>query len=80
MYTITVVERDYSINDPDTRDRYIGTVCRSMEEARELVYAHHHRGCDYNTVYVNNGTNYVEINGETGEMVAEYFVRILTDM
>ena len=79
MMTIVVIERDYSIRDEDLRDRYIGAPCRSFEEARELVYAHHHYGGDYNTSYVNNGTNYIEISGETGEILAEYFVRLIVE-
>ena len=43
MDIIVVVERDYSLANPDMRDRYIGgTVCRSFESARELVFAHQH--------------------------------------
>lgn len=79
MKAISVIMRDYSVKDPDMRDRYIGAVCQTFEEAREVVYGHHHWGCDYNTEYVNNGTNYIEINGETGEIVAEYFVRLVVD-
>lgn len=80
MQTIIVIERNYSYTDPDLRDRYLGVPCHGFEEARELVYAHHHRGCDYNTIYVNNGVDYIETNGETGEIVAEYFVRLLVDV
>lgn len=79
MMTIVVIERDYSVKDPDLRDRYIGAPCRTFEEARELVYAHHHWSGDYNTSYVENGTNYIEVSGDTGEVLAEYFVRLVTE-
>lgn len=77
---IVVVMRDNSEVDPDMRDKYIGGVCRSFEEAREVVYGHRHWCCDYHCNYVENGINYAEINGETGEIVAEYFVRQVVDM
>lgn len=75
---ITIVMRDYSVKDPYSRMRYIGAPCLTFEEAREVVYGHHHWGCDFHTSYVDNGTDYIEINGETGELVAEYFVRVAT--
>lgn len=77
MYTISVIMRDNSIADPYSRDRYLSTVpCHSFEEARELVYSNRHYNCDFSTSYVNNGLNYAEVNSETGELVAEYFVQI----
>lgn len=78
MKTIVVIERDYSIKNPELQDRYIGTPCHTFEEARELVYAHRHWNGDYDTNYIENGTNYIEISGETGEVLAEYFVRLVT--
>lgn len=78
MNIIVVVMRDYSISNPDMRDRYIGTVCRSFEEARELVFAHQHsRYSNYEINYVENGTDYIEISSSTGEVYAEFFVRII---
>lgn len=77
MSIIVVVERDYRIADPDLRDRYIGGVCRTFEEARELVYAHRCRDCDISASYINNGTDYAMYDAETGELVAQYFVRLI---
>ena len=79
MKTVMVIGRDYSVKNPNMRDRYIGSPCRTFEEARELVYAHRHWNGDYNASYVENGVNYVEISGETGEVLAEYFVRLLVN-
>lgn len=79
MNIIVVVERDYSLVDPDMRDRYIGgTVCRSFEAARELVFAHQHsRRSNYEINYVENGVDYIEISSTTGEIFAEFFVRLI---
>lgn len=74
---IVIVERTFDFSDPDLCKRYIGAPCHTFEEARELVYAHRRRGCDFFTSYVNNGTDYAEIDAETGEVVAEYYVRLI---
>ena len=80
MRTIVVLERDYTVADEDMRDRYIGgSPCRSFDGARELVFAHHHSGCNWSISYMNNGMLYAEISQETGELVAEYFVQLVTD-
>lgn len=77
MSIIIVIERDYRISDPDMRDRYVGSVCHTFEEARKLVYAHRCCDCDISVCYVNNGTDYAVSNAETGELVCEYFVRLI---
>lgn len=75
MSIITVVERDYAIADPDSRDRYIGCPCRTYEEARELCFAHMGRHTELiATEYVNNGVVYAEVSTKTGEIVKEFFV------
>ena len=78
--TVIVIERDFSYVDCDLQYHYIGAPCHSFEEARELVYAHRQRNCDFQVSYVNNDPNYVEINAETGEIVAEYYVRLMVDI
>lgn len=77
MDIIIIVERDYSYRDPDMCDRYVGGVCHTFEEAREVVYNHRRWGCDLSASYVNNGIDYVAVNGETGELEAQYFVRLI---
>lgn len=75
---LCVIERNYRISNPDARDRYIGgSPCVSYDSARELVYAHCERGNDISVSYVENGTDYNEIDRETGELVKMYFVRHL---
>ena len=37
--TISVIERNYKLPQ-DFRERYIGSPCKSWEEARELACAH----------------------------------------
>ena len=78
MQIITVVERDFRLCE-DCRDRYIGgTPCVSFEGARELVYAHRERGNDISVEnYIENGTVYAETSAETGEIVKEYYVKLL---
>lgn len=75
---LCVIERDNRIYNPDARERYIGgSPCMSFDAARELVYAHCEWGHDVSVSYVNNGTNYNEIDRETGEVVKEYYVRLI---
>ena len=75
---IAVVEHDYSIANPDFRDRYIGAPCRSFDEARELCAAHLSRRNELQVVdYIDNGVHYAETDWETGEVVKEYFVRAI---
>lgn len=77
MYII-VIERDYSIALADWRDRMIGGVCHSFEEARELVCAHLGYHKDLHVSYVENGTDYNEMDPETGEILKSWFVRIVS--
>ncbi len=78
---ICVIERDNRIYNPDARDRFIGgSPCISFDGARELVYAHCEWGNEIFPVYVDNGTNYREVVRETGEVVKEYFVRIVPNI
>ncbi len=75
---LCVIERDNRIYNPDARDRYIGgSPCVSYDGARELVCAHCEYGHDISVSYVEDGTDYNEIDRETGEVVKEYFVRQL---
>lgn len=75
---ICVIEHDNRIYNPDARDRYIGgSPCVSYDGARELVCAHVERGHDISMHYVEDGTDYNEIDRETGEIVKEYYVRQL---
>lgn len=76
-----VIERDNRIYNPDARDRYIGgSPCISYGGARELVSAHCEWGHDLFPSYVENGTNYAEVDRETGEVVKEYYVRQVMDI
>ena len=75
MLLINVIERNYAITNPDFQCRYIGSPCRNFDEARELVAAH----CEHNhdisvDHYIDNGTFYMEIDRDTGELMKEYFV------
>jgi hypothetical protein len=76
---IAVIERDNSVSNPYFRDRYIGSPCQSFDEARELCCAH----LGYNSEleihsFIDDGTHYVEISRETGEILKEFFVRRLS--
>jgi len=75
--TLCVIERNYEIANPDNRDRYFGAPCLSWEEASELVYANIGSREKVDVSYVQNGTNYAVIDMETGEVLREYFVRLV---
>ena len=76
---IAVVERDYSIADPDFRDRYIGAPCRGFDEARELCAAHlGYKNELYAVEFITNGIKYAEIDHETGEILKEFFVQAVS--
>ncbi len=73
---IAVVERDYAIVNEDFRDRYIGSPCRSYDEARELCAAHCGRHSELAIMeYVDNGTVYAEVSEETGELLKHFYVQ-----
>ena len=75
---IAVIERDYSVANPDFRDRYIGSPCQSYDEARELCAAHLNYHNDLvTTQYIDSGVYYAEIDHETGEILKEFFVRAI---
>lgn len=75
---IAVVERDYSVANPDFRDRYIGSPCQSYDEARELCAAHLGFRNELHTCeYVNNGVVYAEIDHETGELLKHFYVQFI---
>jgi hypothetical protein len=75
---IAVVERNYSVANPDFRDRYIGSPCYSFDEARELCAAHLGYKNELHVVdYIDNGVHYAEIDHETGEILKEFFVRTI---
>ena len=75
---IAVIERDYSIADPDFRDRYIGAPCQSYDEARELCCGHCGRHSELTTVqYIDGGVYYAEIDNETGEVLKEFYIRAI---
>lgn len=75
---IAVIERNLKIENPDFRDRYIGAPCRSFDEARELCAAHLDRHNEMHTMeYIDGGTHYAETDCETGEIVKEFFVRVI---
>ena len=74
---IGVIERDYS-RPERFQDRYIGAPCANFEEARELVFAHTYvRTNNLEVNYVEDGVFYTEINRYTGEVVREYFVKVM---
>lgn len=78
MLTIAVIERDYSIVDEEMRDRYIGSPCRSFEEARELCIAHGPWHSNFETMaYTEDGYKYASISQYTGEVLKEFFVKVL---
>lgn len=76
---IAVVERNNTIENPDFRDSYIGGVCRTFEEARDLCANHMVRYRDelITIEFVNNGVHYGEIDCETGELLKEWFVMLI---
>jgi len=72
---IVIVERDNAIENPDFQDRYIGSVCRTFEEAKEVCVNHMVRYRDnLLTDYINNGVHYAEVDCETAEILKEWFV------
>lgn len=74
---ITVIERDYT-NNLNHEVHYIGVPCESFEEAHELVLAHtNYCFNDLIVNYINNGTDYIEVSRETGEVIREFFVRLV---
>ena len=75
--TLCVVERNYAVENPDSRDRYFGAPCLSWEEASELVYANIGSWEKVDTSYIQNGTNYAVIDTETNKVLREYFVRLV---
>lgn len=75
--TLCVIERNYEIANPENRDRYFGAPCLSWEEANELVYANVGSCEDVYVSYIQNGTDYTVYNTETGEVLREYFVRLV---
>ena len=80
MYLV-VIERDNRISNPNARDRFIGgSPCVSYEGARELVCAHLEWGSELIVSYIENGTNYAEIDQYTGEVIKEFFVRELKNV
>ena len=73
---IAVVERDYAIANEDFRERYIGSPCRSYDEARELCAAHLGYHNEMHVIeYIDCGVMYAETSSETGEILKEFFVR-----
>lgn len=75
---IIVIERDNRICNKDARDRIIGgSPLASFESARELIFVHREWGNEIVPSWVDNGTNYDEIDGETGEVIKQYFVRTI---
>lgn len=73
---IAVVEKDYAVANEDFRDRYIGSPCRSYDEARELCAAHLGYKNEMHVVeYIDSGVRYAETDHETGEILKEFFVR-----
>ncbi len=74
--TISVVERNYKL-PVDFRERYIGSPCKSWEEARELACAHMAEiedVADFRMNYANYGRCYIATDRETGEILREYFL------
>lgn len=75
---IAVVERDYTIANPDFRDRYIGVPCYGFDEARELCAGHLSYHNELHVVdYIDSGVHYAETDHETGEILKEFFVRVV---
>lgn len=77
IMTLCVIERNYGVANPVYSDRYFGAPCVSWEEASELVYANIGSWERVETSYVQNGTNYAVIDTKTGEVLREYFVRLV---
>lgn len=73
---ISVIERNYKLPE-DFRERYIGSPCKSWEEARELACAHMAEiedVADFRMNYANYGRCYIATDRETGEILREYFL------
>lgn len=77
--TIIIIKKEYGYSDGE-HFSYVGEPCEYSSQAVELIYAQRHYGCEFHTSYVNNGTNYVETHASTGEIVAEYFLRLVVDI
>lgn len=74
---VMIMKKDFDIKDPDFQLSYCGSPCHNEEEAAEIVYNRRMWGCDFDVTYVNNGTNYTEIDRITGEIHTVYYVRIV---
>ena len=78
MY-IAVIEKDNRIPDNLTNPRYIGAPCHSFDEARELVCAHlEHNNEIYVADLVENGVTYYELDHYTGEILKEFYVKMVS--
>ena len=76
--TIVVIERDHS-KPADVRDQHLGAPCHGFDEAWELIIAHTscYEDTAVSTTYVHNGTDVVESSNVTGEILKEFFVRVV---
>ena len=79
--TISVIERNYKLPE-DFRERYIGSPCKSWEEARELASAHLCEVEDAAMICMDvtdrGGRCYTATDRETGEILREYFLTPVT--
>lgn len=77
---IIVIKKDYTVVYPEEQNSLLDQgLFDTFEEAHQKVYATRHWGCDLSVSFINNGTNFTEINRETGEVLAEYLVREVGD-
>lgn len=76
--TIIVIERDHS-KPAEACDRYLGAPCRGFDEAWKLITAQTSCWDDayISTTYIHNGIDVVGISNITGELLKEFFVRIV---
>ena len=77
---ISVIERNYKLPE-DFRERYIGSPCKSWDEARELACAHMAEiedVADFRMDYTDHGRCYTATDRETGEILREYFLTPVT--
>lgn len=74
---VIVLKKDLDVKDPDFQLSYCGSPCHSLEEAAEIVYNRRKWICDMSVEFVEGGMDYTEINRETCEIHAIYYVRAI---
>lgn len=73
---IIVIERDYR-DTSALRNMVIGSIYEGFNDAQQLVFSRCPSGCALDHTFVDNGDNYIAIDRYTGEIVKEFYVRLI---